>query len=389
MNRQSREIAIPAAQYQALTEAAPVGIWHVGPRGETLYANPFLRDLFGSAMDHTQRQRPQDYFDVSPAETLDSLFGLARSFEVTVICNATWRPRVMVMTTGWLEGERANGAIVCFADVTKIADLEILNARVNALNSELADNLRKLQNAQEQIIKSGRMAQIGQLTATVAHELRNPLGTVRTSAFLLERKLKGKNLGIEAQLDRINSGIARCDNIISQLLDFTRSRPVQLQLVDLDEWLAKVVADIAEKLPAQVTVSCTLGLDGQCAMIDPDRLTRCVINLTANAAEVMVGRLGEVLIEGRAPRIDIETWYSSLGIFVAVSDNGPGISAENLSRIREPLFTTKSFGTGLGLPAVDKILEQHGGSLEIASVPGEGATFTIRLPHPLPESSVA
>jgi signal transduction histidine kinase len=124
-------------------------------------------------------------------------------------------------------------------------------------------------------------------------------------------------------------------------------------------------------------------------MIDTERLTRCVINLISNAAEVMVGRLGEVLIEGRTPCIDIETWYSSMGIFVAVSDNGPGISPENLSRIREPLFTTKSFGTGLGLPAVDKIMEQHGGALDVASVPGEGATFTIRLPHPQQESSVA
>ncbi len=91
------------------------------------------------------------------------------------------------------------------------------------------------------------MEQLGQLTATVAHELRNPLGAVRTSAFLLERKLKDKGLGIEAQLERINNGIVRCDNIITQLLDFSRTKQLQCQPGDLDDWLTGIVEEEAQK----------------------------------------------------------------------------------------------------------------------------------------------
>ena len=83
---------------------------------------------------------------------------------------------------------------------------------------------------------------------------------------------------------------------------------------------------------------------------------------------------------GFVPNIKIESRRTARGIEISVTDNGPGISAENLQKIKEPLFTTKSFGTGLGLPAVEKILEQHDGGLEITSKPGEGASFTAWFP---------
>ena len=105
------------------------------------------------------------------------------------------------------------------------------------------------------------MAQLGQLIATVAHELRNPLGAVRTSAFLLERKVKGKGLGVEPQLERIGNGVTRCDDIISQLLDFARTRSrFSLKCLAFDDWLAKLVEEQAQQLPESVMVDCQLGL---------------------------------------------------------------------------------------------------------------------------------
>jgi signal transduction histidine kinase len=95
--------------------------------------------------------------------------------------------------------------------------------------------MKRLKEAQDELVKKGRMEQLGQLTATVAHELRNPLGAVRTSAFLLERKIKGKGLDVEAQIERINKGIVRCDNIITQLLDFSSAHRLLQVLVDLVE----------------------------------------------------------------------------------------------------------------------------------------------------------
>ena len=260
-------------------------------------------------------------------------------------------------------------------------ELQEVNDDVVKLNRDLEANMKMLSAAQDEIIRKGKMAQLGQLTATVAHEIRNPLSVVQTSAFLIERKFKGSNPGIEKPLARIKSGITRCDGIITELLDFARSRSLQLQDVDLDDWLTSIVREQAERLPEQVAIECQLGLNGAKVAFDPDRMSRAIINFMSNASEAMVGKGKDTPEEPTAdPRIVISTAMSSRGIEVSVTDNGPGISEENISKIREPLFTTKSFGVGLGLPAVEKIFEQHGGGMEISSSPGSGAMFTGWFP---------
>jgi signal transduction histidine kinase len=130
-----------------------------------------------------------------------------------------------------------------------------------------------------------------------------------------------------------------------------------------------------------VRVEPVFGLGGQQAPIDAARMSRVIINLISNASEAMVGKGDDPAKFATAtPLIIVESRLTPRGVEIAVTDNGPGITPENLKRIFEPLFTTKSFGTGLGLPAVEKILEQHGGGLEVKSTPGEGACFTAWFP---------
>lgn len=257
---------------------------------------------------------------------------------------------------------------------------EEANRRIEALNAELKDNLAALREAQDEAVKRGKLAQLGQLTATVAHELRNPLGAVRTSAFLLEKRVKGKNLGVEPQIERINNGVSRCDNIISQLLDFARSRSISPEPVAIDDWLAKLIEDEAQRLPASIEVDCRLGIGSAEVGCDPARMARVVINLVNNAAEALVDRNGDTALKGQKPRITISTSLTHRGAEITVADNGPGIAPEVLERIFEPLFTTKNFGTGLGLPAIQKVMEQHRGGLEVSSAPGKGASFTAWWP---------
>lgn len=259
--------------------------------------------------------------------------------------------------------------------------LQAVNDEVTTLNRDLADNLIRLREAQDEIVRKSKMAQIGQLTATVAHELRNPLGAVRTSAFLLSRKLNAKELGVEQQIERIQKGVVRCDNIITQLLDFSRSKALQCEPAKIDEWLKKTLDEEIPKLPKAVRVECVLGLGDLQAPMDAAHMSRVIINLIANASEAMVGKGDDpAKFATQAPRITIESRHAPRGIEIAVTDNGPGIPPETLKKIFEPLFTTKSFGTGLGLPAVEKILEQHGGGLDVKSAPGEGACFTAWIP---------
>ena len=260
-------------------------------------------------------------------------------------------------------------------------ELHNINDDMVRVNKELASNMQMLKDAQDALVKKGRMEQMGQLTATIAHELRNPLGAVRTSAFLIERKIKGKELGIEPQIARINNGVTRCDDIITQLLDFSRSKKLSCRSENLDKWLEKIVSEEASQLPAVVAIDCLLGMKDVEVPFDPSRLQRAIINLVSNASEAMVGNGDDPSRYAvDAPRITIATKIIDQFAMISVKDNGPGITPENLEKIREPLFTTKSFGTGLGLPAVDQIVIQHGGVLEIFSEPGQGATFTIKLP---------
>ena len=259
--------------------------------------------------------------------------------------------------------------------------LTVINGDMATMNRELASQMHMLKEAQDALVSKGRMEQLGQLTATIAHELRNPLGAVRTSTFLIERKIKGKNLGFEPQLARINNGVSRCDDIITQLLDFSRSRPLAARPADLDDWLAKTVEEEARQLSSAVAIECVLNLQGQEVPFDPARLQRAIINLLSNAAEAMVGKGDDPSrFETKFPKILVRTDVVNEFAVIRVKDNGPGISAENLEKIREPLFTTKSFGTGLGLPAVEQIITQHSGKFEIISKLGAGAEFIIYLP---------
>jgi signal transduction histidine kinase len=265
-----------------------------------------------------------------------------------------------------------------------------INDDAAQLNRTLSDNLLKLKDAQDELVKKGRMEQLGQLTATVAHELRNPLSTVQNTAFLLDRKFSGKGLGMEVQIKRINNGVSRCNEIITQLLDFSRAGKIHTELADFDEWLLKVVEEQAALLPQAVNFSCELGLAPLQVPFDGSRLQRAVINLMSNASEAMVGngkKPGDFAVS--SPLMTISTRRKGDFVELTIADNGPGIAPEHLQKIREPLFTTKNFGTGLGIPAVEQIVVQHGGTLDIASTPGKGAAVTIRLPLTQPRQEAA
>lgn len=269
-------------------------------------------------------------------------------------------------------------------------ELRGVNKTVILLNRELADSMTKLREAQDDILRKAKLAQLGQLTATVAHELRNPLSTVRAAAFLVERKLEGRGINVLPQLERINHGIVRCDTIISELLDFTRTRPLKREVLDVDGWLETVLAEQRSKLPSAVGLEGRYGLEGLAAGFDQSLMQRVVINLLSNASEAMVGRGHDpAAFTTSEPTIKIETRCSDRGIEIWCSDNGPGMTEETLKRIREPLFTTKSFGVGLGIPAVEKILDQHGGGLDIVTAPEAGTTMKAWFPLTGPRSKAA
>lgn len=259
--------------------------------------------------------------------------------------------------------------------------LRAVNEDVTNLNVALSNNLLRLRDAQDEIVRKGRLAQLGQLTATVAHEIRNPLGAIKTSVQLIARKVKDQGLEIEKPLERINNGITRCDRIITELLDFTRSNALDLRAGEFDSWLKATVDEEVKDLHSPIELKYELGLGSAQVKFEMDRMRRVVVNLVSNAAEAMIGKKGAKIAQvTQSPRMLVKTRLRAGNAELIVQDNGPGISEENLRKILEPLFTTKSFGVGLGLPAVEKILEMHGGGLKVESKLGQGAKFTAWFP---------
>jgi PAS domain S-box-containing protein len=366
-------------QYRALSETVPVGVLQIEEDGKVAFANPLVlaylqRSVDGLTLEDLSSMLGQDTAKFPGEPT---------RIECTLKHNDGSTRRVLVISSGWLllNKGKTRSALVSIVDISENAELKRINEEILRLNQELAVNMQKLKDAQDALVKKGRMEQMGQLTATIAHELRNPLGAVRTSVFLMERKLKNSGLDVDQQIRRINNGVVRCDNIITQLLDFSRSKQLVCKSNDLDAWLQTIVEEECKRMPSIVQISCELGLQDRLVPFDSARLQRAIVNLLSNACEAMVGNGDVALPNANAqPEIKISTFCEGENAYIRIADNGPGIAEEMLAKIREPLFTTKSFGTGLGLPAIEQIASQHGGRLEITSKVGAGAVFSLALP---------
>ena len=245
------------------------------------------------------------------------------------------------------------------------------------MESELRQALDQTQEAMDKLSRQERLAALGQLAGTVSHELRNPLAAIRNSMALIRQLTADKGLGVERAVDRVERNIARCNGIISDLLEFTRKRDLNRTSTAIDGWLAEMLDEHAVAIG--VAIIRDLSSSGVVAL-DRDRFRQVMVNLLDNAAQAMTTG-GWSPTDGRQLTIVVKTETAGPHVRLSVADNGPGISGENLQKIFEPLFTTKASGVGLGLPTVRTIVEQHGGTIDVESTPDAGTTFVVWLPR--------
>jgi signal transduction histidine kinase len=238
----------------------------------------------------------------------------------------------------------------------------------------------------DELLQTEGMAVLGQITATVSHELRNPLGALRNSIFAVAESTRGKGLNVEPALERADRNIQRCDSIIDDLLDFARQREPNLAPVAIDSWLGTALENRA--VPEGISLSCSFEAPEARALIDADQFDCAIGKLVENACQAI--KECEVHDGGNCGgEIKVETRVGSKGLEIVVSDNGPGIPAEVLPRIFEPLFSTKGFGVGVGLPTVKRILERHGGDIAVTSGPDRGTRALLWLPLCNPRQAAA
>jgi len=219
--------------------------------------------------------------------------------------------------------------------------------------------------------KHERLATFGQLVGSIGHELRNPLGVIETSLYIL-RSRAGPSIDERTtkHLDRIGEQVGIANHIVSDLLDMIRDRPLQRQEVWLDEVWQEALKAVA--CPETVRVSA----EGLVALPpvhgDAGQLRQVFVNLLENAVQALEESGGEVTLVGAT--------RESGGVELVLEDSGPGVSDVIRGRLFEPLMTTKARGIGLGLPLVRRILERHGGTITYAPRAGAGARFVIELP---------
>jgi signal transduction histidine kinase len=234
------------------------------------------------------------------------------------------------------------------------------------LESRVEARTRELGEAHEELARKERLALLGQLAGGVGHELRNPLGAIGNAAYYLRMRLGdaadakvGKHLGI------LDGEVRRANKIVSDLLDFSRVK----QPKRVPTHVSNIVADALARQPRPDTVRLELALPDAlpAVAVDPDQVGQVFLNLVINAIEAMP--------DGGALTVRSEARGDS--VITSVSDTGHGIPPENLEKIFQPLFTTKTKGIGLGLAVSRRLVEANGGTLTVSSEVGHGATFSV------------
>ena len=276
--------------------------------------------------------------------------------------------------------DQAGGTLGFYAliyDITEQKQAEEALRRWNeTLEQRVTERTAALESAQEELVRKEKMATLGQLTATVSHELRNPLGTIRTSVFSILEKTSPDVLGIGKSLARIDRSITRCDNIISDLLDYTRNRAPKPSPTDVDRWIAELMKE--QNVPDWLELEFKLAVDNRPVELEQEYIRRAVINLYDNARQALEG--GKDGSNGKKPKITIGARIEKKWLKISVKDTGPGMSQEVLDKIFEPLFSTKTYGIGLGLATVRQIVEMNGGTISIKSRLGKGTQALLKLP---------
>jgi len=246
--------------------------------------------------------------------------------------------------------------------------LEMTNKELQLKNDQLEEKTKRLLEAQKKLVQSEKLAALGQLASSVGHELRNPLGVIKTAVYYIKSKIGQGNPKVLKHLRIIEKEINSSNKIITDLLDFSRTREPLLKLTNLNRLIEDILS--VTQLPQNLKLIKNLSTNLPEIPIDEDQIRQIFINLTLNAIQAMPDS-GKLKIASRERMECIE---------VEFTDTGCGITKENLKRLFDPFFTTKPKGIGLGLAVVKRIIEKHNGSIQVKSKPGEGSTFTVKLP---------
>lgn len=224
---------------------------------------------------------------------------------------------------------------------------------------------------ENEIISSERLAVLGKVSGSIAHEIKNPLGVIDSSAYYLGLKLKGADEKIKTHIDRIKSQVKKAAGIIQNLVDVAKMKEPYTETAGIPAIIENVLTTL--NLPQTIAVRKKIE-DTLVAKADKGQLEMVFRNIIVNAVQAM-GECGILSISGQEKHLEKNRF-----IEIRIQDTGPGIMPEDRERIFEPLFSTKTTGIGFGLTICKMIIERHGGTITVESEKGKGAAFILQLP---------
>jgi two-component system, NtrC family, sensor histidine kinase PilS len=354
LDRTARELNRVMVNNDLILRHLTSGVFTVDKTGVAAYLNPAGEDVLG-VRDHDLRGRwIQDALPERLAPLREEMMSTleqhrSRARAEIMVRNAAGQPLPLGLSTNLLMHEQnVNGVVAVFQDLTAVREME-RRARRNQT-----------------------LAEVGALAAGIAHELRNGLNPISGSVECLQRELKLE--GENAQLmELIATESARLNRFVTDLLTYSRERDLVLDRQPLDERLRELCEGLARdpRCSPRTSIRCETGTDGLAVKADHDQLRQVWLNLAVNAVEAL-GEGGTLTVRSREG--------AGGQVIVEFIDDGPGIAAEDLPRVGQPFFTTKTGGTGLGLAIAQRIVERHGGTLVFESTPGRGTTARVTLP---------
>ena len=372
-----------ARHYQALIEKAPDGIVLLNEQGNFKFVSPSAKIMFGFSVSEEMTGSPVQY--THPDDLPLVLSELGRLLEdPSYVPTLQYRFSDKNGNWKWVESTFSNlladpsveSIVINFRDITERKQAENEIRQLNAeLEQRVEDRTRELSAAQEKLVRHEKLVVLGQMSSSVGHELRNPLSVINSAIYYLKMIQPNAADDVKEYLGIIDQEVHTAEKIITDLLDFSRTKSVDREAVSVSELIRRTL----ERFPVPESVAVTIEVppDLPQVFVDVHHMTQVLGNLTVNACQAMTSSNESTLIVGQ---LSLYSTVQNDMINITVKDNGAGISAENMNKIFEPLFTTKTKGIGLGLAVSQKLVAANEGRIEVESEAGKGTSFHVYFP---------
>ncbi len=377
LRQTQEELLISQKKYTDLFDFAPVGYLIISDKGLILEANLAIAELLNCPRSElfakplssifTAKQQDNHYrcrnslLQTGEQQTCERRLQTTDDHIIEVCC------RCSVLAD--VDGDSGQFRMV-ITDISKRKKAEEkvrqYGEKLEILVDERTKELKKVQN---ELVIQKQLAVIGKLSASVAHDIRNPLGTISNSIYFIDQVSDDyTDVRIKKHINIMQKEIHRVSGILNDLLDFSKVNDPVLTKGDINATLGAVVKRLSN--PDNITVSVDLGHDLPKFLFDHSQLQRVFQNLLSNAVQAM----------SNGGELYIATAKTNESIIIQIQDTGPGIADSDIEKIFEPLFTTKKSGVGLGLSIVKSFIDKHNGTIKVESKMGKGTTIRVVLP---------